>query len=166
MAETASHPPAPRRALLGLAGWALLCVLAAGLGGAVTRPEIGDWYATLAKPSFNPPGWVFGPAWTILFAMMAVAVWLVWRKAGWGGARGALTLFLVQLVLNVLWSVLFFGMQSPGAAFVEVFALWAAILATIVAFHRHSPLAAWLLVPYIAWVSFAAVLNGWIWMNN
>ncbi|HYC05139.1 MAG TPA: TspO/MBR family protein [Azospirillaceae bacterium] len=124
-----------------------------GLGGAVTTPEIGGWYRTLEKPPFNPPDWIFGPVWTLLFVMMAAA-------------RPEIVLYAVQLVLNLAWSVLFFGMRSPELAFAEIFLLLASIVATGLAFHRVRPLAGWLFVPYFAWVSFASVLNGWIAFNN
>src|SRR5690606_36375657 len=113
----------------------------------------------LEKPSFNPPAWVFGPVWTILYLMMAVAAWLVWRIGGWRPVALALVVFCAQLALNTLWSILFFGLQSPTVAAVEIVVLWLAILATILLFWKHQPVAALLLAPYLAWVSFAAVLN-------
>jgi tryptophan-rich sensory protein len=109
---------------------------------------------------------VFGPVWTTLYAMMAVSAWLVWRQGGFAAQRRALTFFLVQLALNALWSPLFFGLEQPGMAFVCIIALWLAIAATIAVFRRVQRIAAWLLVPYIAWVSFAAVLNGVLWRLN
>lgn len=168
MTTTTDHGPArpALSSLLGLALWLGLCFLAAGLGGLATGPQIQGWYATLQKPPINPPDWVFGPVWTTLFIMMGVAAWRVWRVAGFGGAWVALGLFVFQLVLNVLWSVLFFALNSPGAALVEVFVFWAAMLATTLAFARHDRVAAWLMAPTLAWVAFAAVLNGWIWWIN
>ncbi len=139
---------------------------AGGLGAIATTPEIEGWYATLEKPSWNPPGYVFGPVWTTLYLMMAVAAWLVWRPAGFKTATLPLVLFAVQLVLNVAWSWIFFGLHQPGWAFVEIVFLWLAIVATIVAFLRCSRAAGWLLVPYLAWVSFASVLNYAIWQLN
>jgi translocator protein len=121
---------------------------------------------SLEKPAFNPPSWVFGPVWTVLYAMMAVAAWLVWREAGFGGATAALSLFFVQLALNLAWSGIFFGLRQPGWALVEIAVLWAAILATMILFFRHSTLAGWLLVPYLLWVSFASVLNAALWRLN
>lgn len=132
--------------------------LAAAAGGALTSLSVNGWYRTLAKPSWNPPDWVFGPVWTLLYALMAVAAWLVWRRSGWIGARLALTLFAVQLVLNVAWSGVFFGLQRPAAALVEILVLIAAIFVTLALFARHSSLAAALLAPYLAWTLFAAVL--------
>lgn len=158
--------PSALQQVFGLAAFVLICFAAAGLGGLVTTPRIPTWYADLAKPAWTPPDWIFGPVWTTLYLMMAFSAWLVWRQAGLAGARLRLALFGIQLVLNSLWSVLFFGLQSPGAAAVEIILLWAAILATLLAFWRRSSLAAALLVPYLAWVSFAVVLNVAIWWMN
>lgn len=151
---------------LGLAALLVVCFTAAGIGSALTTPSVGGWYATLAKPSWTPPDWVFAPVWSILYALMAIAAWLVWRKTGLSGARLAMTLFALQLGLNVVWSGLFFALQSPGAALLDVVLLWLAILATLVAFWRHSRLAAWLLTPYLVWVTYAAGLNFAIWWMN
>jgi tryptophan-rich sensory protein len=138
-----------------------------GLSGFVTARSVDTWYPTLAKPSFNPPAWVFGPTWTVLYILMGVALFLVWRQGlDTPGVKLAVTLFAVQLALNALWSILFFGMQSPAWAFAEILLLWLAIVATLWAFWRLMPVAGWLLVPYLAWVSFAAVLNGSIWILN
>ena len=138
-----------------------------GLSGFATARGVDTWYPTLAKPSFNPPAWVFGPTWTVLYIMMGVALFLIWRQGlDTPGVRLALTIFAVQLVLNALWSILFFGMQSPAWAFAEILLLWLAIVATLCAFWRVTPAAGGLLVPYLAWVSFAAVLNGSIWILN
>jgi benzodiazapine receptor len=144
----------------------VVCFAAAGIGGAVTTQKIGNWYATLVKPSWNPPDWVFGPVWSILYFCMAVAAWLIWRQGGFAGVKVPLVLFGVQLVLNVLWSCLFFGLQSPGLAFLDVILLWAAIAATLVAFWQRSMAAGILFVPYLTWVSFASVLNFVIWRLN
>lgn len=152
---------------LALAGFILLSEGAGALGSVVTVPSISGWYATLAKPEFAPPNWVFGPVWTTLFLLMGLAAFLVWRKGVERHAvRIALGLFLLQLILNTLWSFIFFGLQSPGMAMIELAFLWLAILATIVVFAKVSRIAAWLLVPYIAWVSFAAYLNYAIWTLN
>jgi len=155
-----------KRQVLGLVVLVAVCFGAAGIGGAVTSPQIGNWYATLAKPSWNPPNWVFGPVWSVLYLCTAVAAWLVWRQKGLAGAGGPLTLFGVQLALNTLWSCLFFGLHSPGVAFVEIILLWVAIAATMIAFWRRSVPAGVLFVPYLAWVTFAAVLNFTIWRLN
>jgi translocator protein len=151
---------------LVLGGFLALCFGVAALGSVFTSSAMPEWYMSLEKPAFNPPSWVFGPVWTVLYAMMAVAAWLVWREAGFDGATAALSLFFVQLALNLAWSGIFFGLREPGWALVEIVVLWAAILGTIVLFFRHSSLAGWLLVPYLLWVSFAAVLNAAIWRLN
>lgn len=151
------------RSVLGLVGWLLACFAAASMG-ALFMP--GEWYASLKKPSWNPPAWVFGPVWTALYAMMAVAAWLVWKRGGFHSQRWPLTHFLVQLALNALWTPLFFGWHRPGIAFAEIVMLWLAIAATLRAFRSVSRVAAWLLVLYLAWVSFAAVLNFTLWRMN
>ena len=144
-----------------------LCFLAAVVGSVFTTPAIPVWYAALAKPPFSPPNWLFGPVWTLLYALMGISAYLVWRK-GLGDAkvRVALSVFIVQLVLNSIWSIAFFGLRSPMAGFVVIVALWLAILMTIVKFKELSMAASVLLVPYILWVSFAAVLNLSIWILN
>lgn len=147
----------------GLIGWLGLCYGAASLGG-IFMP--GEWYAALKKPSWNPPGWIFGPVWSALYTMMAVAAWLVWRRGGFAAQRWLLGLFLAQLALNAAWTPLFFGLHWPGAAFAEIVLLWLAIVATIAAFRRASRTATLLLVPYLAWVSFAAALNLALWRLN
>ena len=153
----------PKRQVLGLVVLLVLCFGASGVGGVVTYPQIENWYAGLAKPTWNPPNWVFGPVWSVLYLCMAIAAWSVWRQKGVAGARGPLALFGVQLALNTLWSCLFFGLHSPGLAFAEVILLWMAIAATTVAFWRRSIPAGLLFTPYLAWVSFAGVLNFTIW---
>jgi tryptophan-rich sensory protein len=149
----------PVRVWLGLVGWILVCFATAALGSLATTPEIGAWYAELQKPSWTPPNWIFGPVWTFLYLCMAVSAWLVWRRDGFGNARGALTAFCCQLLLNAGWSWCFFGLHRPGLAFVEILFLWAAILTTLLLFWRTNRLAAMLLLPYLLWVSFAAILN-------
>ena len=142
--------------------------LAGIIGSVFTTPAISSgWYATLARPALNPPAWVFGPVWTALYALMGIAAFLVWKKGlERRDVKIALGIFIGQLVLNTLWSIIFFGLHSPGGAFVEIVLLWLAILATIIAFAKISRTAAWFLVPYIVWVSFAAYLNIMIWMLN
>lgn len=149
-----------------LALFLIICLATAGLGAAWTNLSVGDWYAALKKPAWNPPNWLFGPVWTALYIGMAIAAWLVWRKNGLADAWLPLLLFGVQLFLNAAWSALFFGVRSPGIAFADIVLLWFAILATIIAFWRVSNLAATLLVPYLAWVSFATALNWSIWRMN
>lgn len=141
--------------------------LAGGFGALYTFQAIPRWYLPLKKPRLAPPNWVFGPVWTILYLLMGFASYLVWH-AGEGSTLvwGALGLYLVQLVLNALWSFLFFGKRNPRIAFFEIIALWVSIAATIVAFAPLSSLAAVLLLPYLVWVSFAAYLNFMIWKLN
>jgi tryptophan-rich sensory protein len=152
--------------IIGLVILVLLCLGAAAVGSAATVPRIEGWYAALAKPSWTPPNWIFGPVWTVLYIAMAVAAWLVWRQKGWSGTQVPLLLFAAQLALNVAWSWLFFGMKSPGLGFVDILLLWIAIAATLVAFWSRSMVAGLLLVPYLAWVTFAAALNYSIWQLN
>jgi len=146
--------------------------LAGIIGSVFTTPSIAGWYAGIVKPALNPPAWVFGPVWTTLFALMGIAAFIVWSsyaKATEDKKKGimlALILFGIQLVLNTIWSIIFFGLHSPGGALIEIVFLWLAILATIVAFYKISKPAAWLLVPYILWVSFAMYLNYAIWVLN
>jgi len=144
---------------LGLVGWIVLCFTAAGVGSSFTVPQIETWYADLEKPFFNPPNWVFGPVWSVLYLMMAVAVWLVWKNEGWVNAPHSLGMWCFQLLLNTTWSVLFFGLENPVLAAVEITVLWISILITTIAFWRHDRLAATLMMPYLAWVSYAAALN-------
>ncbi len=144
-----------------------ICLAAGAIGGLSTASSVGSWYAGLNKPSFSPPGWIFGPVWTTLYILMGVAAWLVWlRRAEHAGVKLALAIFVIQLALNLAWSYLFFGLRSPLAAFVDLVALWLAILITIVAFGRILTAAAALLIPYLLWVSFAGVLNFTIWHLN
>ncbi|MEX0652688.1 MAG: TspO/MBR family protein [Phycisphaeraceae bacterium] len=145
--------------LLGLGGWLALCYLAAAVGSLATTTGVGTWYQTLDRPPWTPPDWVFGPVWTLLYGLMAVAAWLVWRRRGFRGATVALGLFLVQLALNVAWSFIFFGMHAVIWAAVEIVVLALAIVATVIAFWRISRPASLLLAPYLAWVLFAAALN-------
>ena len=150
----------------GLVASILICFAAAGMGGLATTSGLESWYGELNKPSWNPPNWLFGPVWSMLYTMMAIAAWMVWRRVRWPESRIAIGLFAFQLALNSLWSLLFFGMQRPGWAALEIVVLWVAILATIVAFWKHSKVAGGLLIPYLMWVSFATVLNFTIWRLN
>lgn len=147
---------------------ALLCflvaVLAVGAIGAFFTP--GAWYASLNKPTWNPPNWIFGPVWTALYIMIAVSGWLVWCCGAVAGRSLALSVYCVQLVLNAAWSWLFFGLQRPDLAFIEIVMLWVAILLTVATFRRLSNLAAVLLIPYFLWVTFAAFLNWNLWRLN
>lgn len=148
---------------LSLLGWIALC-LAAGFFGAMFEP--GAWYDSLDRPSWTPPNWLFGPVWTTLYIVMGVAAWRVWRKREAAEAGLALGLFLTQLVLNALWSWLFFGLQSPGLAAVDIVAMLVTIVATSVLFWRIDRTAGILMIPYIAWVGYATALNISIWLRN
>lgn len=154
------------RQVIGLVLWMAVCFAAAGIGSRLTAPAIADWYARLNKPAWTPPNSVFGPVWTVLYLMMAVSAWLVWRRSGWAGAGGALVLFVAQLAINAVWTALFFGLKLPGAAFADIVILWCLIVITAVTFWRLTAAAGALLVPYLAWVSFAAVLNFAVWRLN
>lgn len=151
---------------LGLVIFVALCLAAGGLGAMATTPEIDNWYRTLDKPSWNPPDYVFGPVWTLLYVLMGLAAWRIWQFAGLRQAATPLGLFMIQLLLNIAWSWIFFGAHAIGAALVEIVLLWAAILATTIAFFRRSPLAGGLMLPYLAWVTFASLLNYAIWRLN
>jgi len=153
------------RSWLGLIGW-LLVSLAAGAVGALATRNAREFYAGLVRPNWAPPGWLFGPVWTVLYLMMGVAAWLVWREQGWKGAAVSLSLFLVQLAVNALWSWLFFAWRRGGLAFAEILVLAGLIVATALAFARVRTLAAVLLIPYLGWVTFAAALNYAIWRAN
>lgn len=146
--------------------WLLLCFAVAALGGRWTAAAIPGWYAGLRRPGFAPPNWVFGPAWTLLYTLMAVAAWRVAITAPSPARTAALALFLVQLALNLAWTPIFFRAHALGAALIEIVLLWIAIGATTLGFARLSPLAAWLMAPYWAWVSFATVLNAGFWRLN
>lgn len=141
--------------------------LAGIVGVLFTAPAIPGWYAGLVKPALNPPAWIFGPVWTILYALMGVAAFLIWREGlNRRDVKIALGIFIGQLTLNTLWSIIFFGLQNPGAALILIIVLWLAILTTIITFHKISRSAAYLLLPYILWVSFAIYLNYSIWTLN
>ena len=158
-----ASPSSPRPAWPGLALWLLAC-FAAPMLASWARPD--GWYAALAKPAWNPPGWLFGPVWTVLYVLMGVAAWMVWRRGGWRTQRRPLSWFVAQLVLNTLWTPLFFGCHRIDLALLDIVVLWGAIVATIAAFWPvHRP-AALLLAPYLAWVTFATVLTGTIWRLN
>ena len=144
----------------------VVCFAAAAVGAAFTSPNVPGWYASLDKPSWTPPSWVFGPVWSLLYLLMGISAWQVWRKVESRAAVVPLVLFGIQLLLNVAWSGLFFGLRNPGAALIDIVLLWGAILATVIVFWRRSALAGWLMLPYLAWVSFAVALNLAIWNLN
>jgi tryptophan-rich sensory protein len=139
---------------------------AAFIGSLFTSVSVDGWYRMLPKPAWTPPSWIFGPVWTLLYLAMAIAAWLVWRRRLFSNVSTALSLFAVQLILNAAWSALFFGLQSPVLAFVNIVLLWGAILATMIAFARVTKISGWLFAPYILWVTFAAALNFAIWRMN
>lgn len=159
------HPLSTQKNILGLLVWLALCFIAAAIGGAASI-QAGPFYMQLLRPEWAPPPGVFGPVWSVLYAMMGVASWLVWRQAGFQAARTALLLFMVQLAVNTLWSWLFFGWHRGALAFADILLLWALIAATVITFWRVRPLAGALLLPYWLWVSFAAVLNYAVWQLN
>ncbi len=145
----------------------LICFGVAWIGAQVS-PGIAssEWYDQLNKPDWNPPGWLFGPVWTLLYTMMAFAAWRIWKLLGFTDGKKELSLFAIQLFLNGLWSQLFFNAQSPGLAFAEILLLLTAIIATTIFFYKKDSIAGWLMVPYILWVAFATVLNATIWLIN
>jgi tryptophan-rich sensory protein len=151
---------------IALAVILLVTFAAPAVGGYFTGKSVGTWYPTLAKPSWNPPAWVFGPVWTALFVLMAVAAWLVFRERAAHPVALAMGLYALQLVLNAAWSFIFFGLRNPAAGLAEIALLWLVIAATGAAFWTVKPLAGLLLIPYLAWVSFAAVLNFALWRLN
>ena len=144
------------------------CLVIGYFSGMVTRSSVTTWFPTLIKPSFNPPSWVFAPVWSILFVMMGVAAGLVWDRieAEREAVKKALIFFAIQLGLNALWSYLFFGLRNPMLAGLEIIVLWLMIFETYIQFVKINKIAGYLLLPYLAWVSFAAVLNGSIWWLN
>ena len=142
----------------------ILACLAVGGSGSVFPP--GEWYRLLVKPPLNPPAWVFGPVWTMLYILMAVSAWMVWLRPGLPEARRGLLLFGIQLALNAAWSWIFFGFHQVGLALADILLLWAALLATLLAFRRMRASAAALLIPYLLWVSFAVYLNAALWFLN
>jgi benzodiazapine receptor len=146
----------------------LICFIAASFAaastGAIFRP--GEWYKQLDKPRWRPPDWLFAPVWALLYLLIAASGWLVWREAGFSGAALPLSVYALQLLLNAAWTPIFFGLHRPGLALMEISILWGSIVATIVMFRPVSAAAALLLVPYLAWVSFASALNFAIWRRN
>ena len=147
------------RTTIGLIVWVAACVGGGALVGYSTAGGDSTWYQSLAKPSWTPPGWLFGPVWTMLYAAMGVAAWRVWRRGGWSAQSAPLTAFVAQLLLNFAWSFLFFGARQIGWALLEIAALWVAIAGTLWLFRDVDRPAAWLLVPYLGWVTFATALT-------
>jgi len=155
----------PGLQLPALVAFLLLVYFAAAIGG-LGSAGAGDFYQQLQRPDWAPPGWLFGPVWSALYTLMGIAAWLVWRSAPWSQTRPALLLFGAQLIINALWSWLFFAWQLGALALADIVLLMVVLALTLVHFYRIKPLAAWLLLPYYAWVSFAAVLNLAVWRLN
>lgn len=153
------------RQALGLIGWLLLAFAAAAVGGFASA-SAGAFYGELTRPTWAPPGWLFGPVWSVLYALMGIAAWLVWRVHGFASAKNALLIFIVQLAANALWTWLFFVWHQGAWAFAEILLLWVLIAATLVLFGRVNRLSAVLLFPYLAWVSFASALTWSMWRLN
>jgi benzodiazapine receptor len=151
---------------LALSVFIAVSVIVAGVGAAIILPSLDGWYDTLRKPDWTPPNWLFSWVWNGLYVLTALAAWLVWRERRWGGVSLPLTLFALQFVLNVVWSDFFFAKHAPDIAFVEILFLWVAALATLLAFWQVTAVAGALLVPYLAWVTFAAALNYTVWRMN
>ena len=163
--EVRMAPFTKQKQIAGLVAWLLCSFTAAVIGGAASI-QAGPFYTQLVRPAWAPPASIFGPVWTGLYVLMGIAAWLVWRVGGFRAATSALTLFLVQLGLNALWSWLFFGWHRGDLAFAHILVLWAVIIGTLIAFWRIRPFAGALLVPYLLWVSFAAALNHAVWRLN
>lgn len=155
----------PIMALVSLIAWIAVSLLAGAIG-AVASVNAGSFYNQLVRPAWAPPGWLFGPVWTLLYILMGIAAWLVWRAAGWSGARAALTLFVLQLAINTLWTWIFFAWRNGALALADIIVLLIFIVATMIAFSRFSRVAAALLVPYLGWVAFATALTAAVWSRN
>lgn len=153
------------RQVWGLVGWVLACYATAAVG-ALASVEASTFYASLARPAWAPPAWLFGPVWTALYGMMALAAWLVWRTGGWARHRAALTCFVVQLLVNALWSWLFFGWKQGAFAFADIVVLWFLVASTIGLFWKIRTVPGALMVPYLLWITFAAALNYAVWQAN
>lgn len=165
MTTESRQRPSPRAQISGLAAWLALTFVTAAIGAAASI-EAASFYLQLQRPAWAPPASVFGPVWTVLYLLMGIAAWLVWRSGGFAAARNALTLYLLQLILNALWSWLFFAWHLGAAAFADILPLWGLILATLIAFWRKQAAAGLLLLPYLLWVSFAVALNFAVWQMN
>jgi tryptophan-rich sensory protein len=166
VAEPTSDRPKASRDLIGLFAFIILCLAVSGIGGAITETSVNTWYQALEKPLFNPPDWVFAPVWTALYIVMGIAAWRVWRLRSFEATGKALSVFAVQLCLNLAWSFLFFGLQRIDLALVEIVILLVAIIVTSIMFWRVDRLAGLLFVPYGAWVTYATILNASIWLIN
>lgn len=170
MTETTKQTNTPRTnhrtRVFALIAFMVLCLIISAFGGAVTATSVNDWYAALNKPFFNPPDWLFAPVWTVIYFMIAFSGWRVWLKTGIANAKGPFGLYAAQLALNLAWSFMFFGAQSPILGLIDVVILLAVIIANMIAFWKIDRLAGSLLVPYALWVAFATLLNAAIWHLN
>jgi tryptophan-rich sensory protein len=146
--------------------WLLITFLAGFIGSFFTTKSIASWYQFLKKPVFAPPNWIFVPVWSILYFLMAISAFLIWKKRKETNVREALTFYFIQLILNTFWSIVFFGLKSPLFGFLEILVLWIFILLTTLKFYKIDKLAGYLLIPYILWVSFAGILNLFVWILN
>lgn len=151
------------KSIIGFFFWILIS-LSAGFIGSQYMP--GEWYAQIAKPSWNPPNYIFAPVWTTLYILMGISAWLVWKSKGFANAKFALTIFIFQLIFNALWSYAFFGLHNPFLAFIDIIILWCLIALTLISFWKHSTVAGALFIPYLLWVTFASVLNYTIYRIN
>lgn len=155
-----------RTRVFALIAFMVLCLIISAAGGAVTATSVNDWYAGLQKPFFNPPNWLFGPVWTVIYFLIAFSGWRIWLKHGFANAKSPFAVYGAQLTLNLFWSFLFFGAQSPALGLINIIALLVCIALNIAVFMRLDRLAGWLLLPYGVWVGFATLLNGAIWHLN
>ncbi len=145
----------------------LLPMIIGGISGSFTSASINTWYVTLNKPWFNPPNWIFGPVWTLLYLMMGIAFYMIWKSEAVNAVKQtAVILFAAQLLVNFLWSLIFFYLKQPGWAMIDIILMWILIVATIFSYGKISSTAAWLMLPYICWVSFAMILNFYLWKLN
>ena len=166
MSKPTRDRPKRSRDLLGLFAFIILCLAVSGVGGVITATSVDTWYQALEKPPFNPPDWVFAPVWTVLYILMGIAAWRVWRLRSFEAAPKAFAVFGVQLCLNLAWSFLFFGLQRIDLALIEIVILLVAIIANTIMFWRIERLAGLLFVPYAAWVTYATILNISLWLLN
>jgi len=166
MLEPTKDRPNAIRDLLGLFALIILCLAVSGIGGAITATSVDTWYRALVKPPFNPPDWVFAPVWTTLYILMGIAAWRVWRTRSFEATRTGFAVFSVQLCLNLAWSFLFFGLQRIDLALFEIVILLCAIITNTILFWRIERLAGLLFVPYVAWVTYATILNASLWLLN
>jgi len=155
-----------KKSILPLLVFILITLFAGFIGSFFTTPSIASWYAFINKPSFSPPNWLFAPVWSLLYILMGIAAFLIWQKRDNLKTKPALMFYGIQLILNTLWSIIFFGMHNPGLAFLEIIILWSFILITLIKFYKINKTSGILFIPYLIWVSFASILNFAVWMLN